>query len=425
MTLTRNRVAVLHGVNFDILERRDPEVYGGLSLRELEQRIGELGARARPRTDLLPDQPRGRVRRVPAPAAGPRRLRADQRRRLDPLQPRDRRRARRRSPARGRGPPLRRREPRRLAPRLGLRRAGRWRRSAARAPTVTARRCELLARELGADAPDARRAATASSASSAERELDRMLVTDLTNVRYLTGFTGSNGACVCGPGMRLFFTDFRYTERASAEVEGWEPITVSGDWLGGIAERLEGRVGFEDDQMPVRGLAKLKEKLADGVELVAAGGAVEELRRVKDERRAGGDRGRLGAGRRGLGAGALERGLAGRTERDVARAAEARIRELGGEPSFPRDRRRRPQRRPAARRARRARDRPRRAGRLRHGGEAGRLLLGRHPHLRHRRARARWRQRGLRGRPRGPAGRARRDRSRAPTARRSTPSPAR
>ncbi len=41
MTLTRNRVAVLHGVNFDILERRDPEVYGGLSLRELEQRIGD------------------------------------------------------------------------------------------------------------------------------------------------------------------------------------------------------------------------------------------------------------------------------------------------------------------------------------------------------------------------------------------------
>ncbi len=39
MSSTRNRVAVLHGVNFDILDRRDPEVYGGLSLRELEQRI--------------------------------------------------------------------------------------------------------------------------------------------------------------------------------------------------------------------------------------------------------------------------------------------------------------------------------------------------------------------------------------------------
>lgn len=41
MTVTSNRVAVLHGVNFDILDRRDPEVYGGLSLSELEQRITE------------------------------------------------------------------------------------------------------------------------------------------------------------------------------------------------------------------------------------------------------------------------------------------------------------------------------------------------------------------------------------------------
>jgi 3-dehydroquinate dehydratase II len=39
MTTTRNRVAVLHGVNFDILERREASIYGGLSLRELETRI--------------------------------------------------------------------------------------------------------------------------------------------------------------------------------------------------------------------------------------------------------------------------------------------------------------------------------------------------------------------------------------------------
>jgi 3-dehydroquinate dehydratase II len=41
MSTTLNRVAVLHGVNFNILDRRDPAVYGGLSLSELEQRIGD------------------------------------------------------------------------------------------------------------------------------------------------------------------------------------------------------------------------------------------------------------------------------------------------------------------------------------------------------------------------------------------------
>jgi Xaa-Pro aminopeptidase len=167
-----------------------------------------------------------------------------------------------------------------------------------------------------------------------ERELDRMLVTDLVNVRYLTGFTGTNGACVCGPGVRLFFTDFRYTERAAAEVEGWETITAAGDWLGAIAEHLEGRVGFEDDHMAVRTLEKLKEKLADDAEAVPAGGSVEQLRRVKDaeELSAIAEASRLADS---VWEWAIERGLAGRTERDVARAAEARIRGLGGDPSFP------------------------------------------------------------------------------------------
>ncbi len=167
-----------------------------------------------------------------------------------------------------------------------------------------------------------------------ERELDRLLVTDLVNVRYLTGFGGTNGACVCGNDVRVFLTDFRYTERAEAEVEGWEVVTVTDDWLGGIAERLAGRSGFEDQQMSVRTLKKLEEKLPDGVTLEGAGGVVEKLRRVKDEAE-------LGA----IAAAAeladeiwrwsLERGLRGRTELDVARAAEARMRELGAEPSFP------------------------------------------------------------------------------------------
>ncbi len=116
-----------------------------------------------------------------------------------------------------------------------------------------------------------------------ERELDRLLVTDLVNVRYLTGFGGTNGACVCGADARVFLTDFRYTERAEAEVEGWEVVTVTDDWLGGIAAHLAGRSGFEDHQMSVRTLGKLEGKLPEGVALKGAGGAVEKLRRVKDE----------------------------------------------------------------------------------------------------------------------------------------------
>jgi 3-dehydroquinate dehydratase II len=41
MTTVSNRVAVLHGVNFDVLEQRDADIYGGLSLSELERKISD------------------------------------------------------------------------------------------------------------------------------------------------------------------------------------------------------------------------------------------------------------------------------------------------------------------------------------------------------------------------------------------------
>jgi Xaa-Pro aminopeptidase len=173
----------------------------------------------------------------------------------------------------------------------------------------------------------------------AEREpaLDMLLVTDLVNVGYLTGFGGTNGFCLLGPETRLFFTDFRYTERAAAELrDGWELAPPEQDLLAQIVARFEGRVGFDDEDLSVSRHAKLVEKVGDrdGVELVAAGGLVERVRRVKEE-------GELDA----IAAAALladsvygwiiERGLIGKTERDVAHGAQARLRELGGDPAFP------------------------------------------------------------------------------------------
>jgi Xaa-Pro aminopeptidase len=165
--------------------------------------------------------------------------------------------------------------------------------------------------------------------------LDQLFVSDLVNVRYLTGFTGTNGACVVGASERIFFTDFRYTERATHEVgEGWERPAAERELVPQIAARLRGRAGFEDAKLSVRQQAKLEQAVGAEIELVPAGDLVEELRAVKDD----GEVERIAA------AAALadevyrwaaEQGLAGRRERDVARACEARIRELGAEPSFP------------------------------------------------------------------------------------------
>jgi Xaa-Pro aminopeptidase len=61
----------------------------------------------------------------------------------------------------------------------------------------------------------------------AERELDALVVTNLSNVRYLTGFTGTNGACIVGRDERVFFTDFRYVEQAREQVRHFDRADAS------------------------------------------------------------------------------------------------------------------------------------------------------------------------------------------------------
>jgi Xaa-Pro aminopeptidase len=176
----------------------------------------------------------------------------------------------------------------------------------------------------------------------AERELDALLVTDLVNLRYLTGFTGTNGLAVVGAGAegaRVFVTDFRYVERADAEVQGFERRRGGRDLFDSVAEALPAdrplRLGFDDAHLAVRRHAELGAALGDGVELVPAGGMVEDLRRVKDAGEL--DRIRAAAALADEAFNAmLQRGLTGRTERAVALDLEDEMRHRGAEaPSFP------------------------------------------------------------------------------------------
>jgi Xaa-Pro aminopeptidase len=180
----------------------------------------------------------------------------------------------------------------------------------------------------------------------AEEDLDLLIVGDLVrpgdshpeenaNLRWLTGFAGTSGIALLGPRARIFITDFRYVERAEREVDAsFERRTVAQRLVPELAGSLFGRVGYDDARTSVRVLRMLEEEAPEGVELVPAGALVDRLRRSKDaaEQRAIEDAARLADEVYGW---TLARGLAGRSEREVARAAEARIRELGGEPAFP------------------------------------------------------------------------------------------
>ena len=167
--------------------------------------------------------------------------------------------------------------------------------------------------------------------------VDALLVTDLVNVRYLTGFTGTNALCVLGAEHRRFVTDFRYVERAAAEVDGWAlergdqalPAALTSGWPDAVR-----RLGFEDDKVSVRGHKRLRELVPEHIELVPAGGLVERERMLKGDSELDAIATAAGLADEALGR-ALEGGLVGRTERAVALALEDAIRAGGGTPAFP------------------------------------------------------------------------------------------
>jgi Xaa-Pro aminopeptidase len=180
-----------------------------------------------------------------------------------------------------------------------------------------------------------------------EEGLDQILVGDLVtpsetgreagaNLRWLTGFTGSSGLVVLGAEERLFFTDFRYVERAGREVAPeFERVVIERGLIPDAAKHLHGRVGYDDAHTSVRNLGRLEELAPEGVELVAKSGLVERLRRHKEEAEleAIAEAARLADE---VYEWIFAQDLVGRTEREVMLAAHQRMLELGAEdPSFP------------------------------------------------------------------------------------------
>jgi Xaa-Pro aminopeptidase len=171
-----------------------------------------------------------------------------------------------------------------------------------------------------------------------EMGADLLVVTALVNIRYLTGFTGSNALALVGPDMRTFVTDFRYTEQSAAEVDRAFDRSISildlMDALPDLLPSGELRLAFEDGHMSVRAHGRLRELVPERVELVAGGDAVESLRAVKDaeEVRRIGEAAKLAdAALRRI----MEEGLVGRTEVGVATALERTMQDLGAQrPSF-------------------------------------------------------------------------------------------
>ena len=306
-----------------------------------------------------------------------------------------------------------------------------------------------------------------------ERSVDALLVTHPVNLRYLTGFTGTNGLALVAAGGdgapgegqeagrsaegragHLFLTDFRYDTQSAAQVPAlFERRIVPVDLLeaaaGELAPTEAGRhrpaagIPFRPARMgrgrPVRHPAcrrppRLRRGHPHGQAAPAPARAPARALGARPQRRPGRGAARgqgaardrahprcRGARRRGVarrpGSGARRTHRAG--GRDRARATYAPPRRH--RPELPLDRRRRPPLCPAPRRATRRADPARHARHDRLGRPPRWLLLGLHPHLRHRRAPLRRGACCLRARARRPASRPRRRARRDRTAKRSTP----
>ncbi|MFY9488589.1 MAG: Xaa-Pro peptidase family protein [Solirubrobacterales bacterium] len=171
-----------------------------------------------------------------------------------------------------------------------------------------------------------------------ERELDQLLVTNLVNIHYLTGFTGTNAMLVIGADSASLLTDFRYTGQAAEQAPGFDVLDGGSEpreVLVGLLAAVGGRAGFDDVDMRVKTHVALVELLADAAELTPAAGVVEDLRAIK-----GADEIESIAAAASIADSIYEtlaeEGLAGRSEREVARRVELLAHERGAEGlSFP------------------------------------------------------------------------------------------
>ena len=169
----------------------------------------------------------------------------------------------------------------------------------------------------------------------AERGLDALLVTNLVNLRWLTGFDGSNGAVVLGATQTRFVTDFRYLTQSAEQLEpAWER-EIATDLLKRAVEGLPAqplKLGFDDGHLTVRQHAQLEQLVADrdDVELVAAGLIVEALRAVKDDAEIALIRAAAKVADEAFEE-VVGAGIIGRTERDVALDLEIAMRRRGAQ----------------------------------------------------------------------------------------------
>jgi Xaa-Pro aminopeptidase len=117
-------------------------------------------------------------------------------------------------------------------------------------------------------------------------QLDALLITNLPNIQYLCGFTGSSGALLVADSDAIFFTDGRYAEQAHAEVQSNKIRIVKKSALAAATQWLvinrSRRIGIESVHLTVAERTVVATALGRRSKLINAPPIVEDLRQIKD-----------------------------------------------------------------------------------------------------------------------------------------------
>jgi Xaa-Pro aminopeptidase len=119
-----------------------------------------------------------------------------------------------------------------------------------------------------------------------KRRVDAILLTNLDNIRYASGFSGSSATVVITSKRAVILVDSRYTLQAKEECPGFEVIQYSGDVLKTtndiLLEDKVASVGFEAEYVTISTHRKMRKMIDKGVRLVGTKRVIEDIRLVKD-----------------------------------------------------------------------------------------------------------------------------------------------
>jgi Xaa-Pro aminopeptidase len=121
-----------------------------------------------------------------------------------------------------------------------------------------------------------------------EKNIDGVYITDLYNLRYLAGFTGTTGSAFITEDKKYFFTDFRYKEQALKEAGkmGFQVVIIERNSIDIIAKFIietgVKKVGVEDNSLTVALYDKITANFA-GIEIIKLGNSIQKIRMIKSE----------------------------------------------------------------------------------------------------------------------------------------------